>query len=383
MSQTIIFTILIILMFIYTFVRLVKKNNTNYIYLLIAQFIAIIIDFFHVIKGQAVASFPLVILYIISVVIPIIYFILEKYNLYIDEILNIMKAKKSPDDAKSLLLKNIEKYPNSYVSHKMLAELYNKNNEKEKAEDEYMVVIGIKPKDYESYCKLATIFHENKKDEDAKAVLQDLLKFKPDYYEGSKLLGNILYDNEQFKEAILVFNEALKYNPAEYELYYFIGMTYTRLNDFQNAREYYKKAATLNSIKDVVKLNLGQICLIFGEYDEAERYFQEEINSEDDRIQANAYLYLAKIKLIKKDTNSAIMYANLAIEIDPKIIRKIENDYTLAIILGKLKLPNTKEVKTKLTQREEKIIEYLGKTYNVVENLTDNITIGQEHEKDR
>lgn len=382
MVQTIIFTILIILMFIYTFVRLVKRNNTNYIYLLVIQFIAIIIDFFHLVKGQAVSSFLLILLYIVAVVLPIIYFILEKHNLYIDEIINIMKAKKSPSEAKSLLLKNIEKYPESYVSHKMLAELYNKNNEKEKAEDEYMQVISIKPKDYDSYCRLATIFHENKKDEDAKAVLQDLLNAKPDYYEGSKLLGNILYENEQFKEAILVYNEALKYNPGEYELYYFIGMTYTRLNDFQNAREYYKKAATLNSIKDVVNLNLGQICLIFREYDEAEKYFQEEINSEDERVQANAYLYLAKIKLIKKDTDSAIMYANLAIEIDPKIIRKIENDYMLAIILGKLKLATGKEVKTKLTKKEEQIIEHLGKTYNVVENLTDNVTT-QEYERER
>mgnify|MGYP002707213057 FL=1 len=128
----------------------------------------------------------------------------------------------------------------------------------EKAEDEYLIVIGIKPKDYESYCELAKIMHENKKEEQAIELLQSLLKAKPDYYQGSMLLGDILYSNEMFKEAILVYNEALKFSPAQYELYYCLGMTYTRLNDFQNAQEYYKKAATLNSLKDISNLNLDR-----------------------------------------------------------------------------------------------------------------------------
>ena len=161
-------------------------------------------------------------------------------------------------------------------------------------------------------------------------------------------------------------------------------MTYTRLNDFKNAREYYQKAATLNSLKNISNLNLGQICLIFREYDEAERYFYKCISCDDEKIQANSYLYLAKIQMLRNDTNKAIQYANLAIEIDPNIIRKIEYDYTFTPILAKLKVSEHKNAKSKLNNRELEIIDHLGKTYNVVENLTDAINkmgIDKDREK--
>ncbi len=380
--NAVIFILMAIIVFVYTFARLIIKNNTNYVYLLVIEFLGIIIDFIALVTGGDLSILVMTFIYFISIVIPIIFFVLEKKNIYIDELISMAKLKKNPANAKQLLLKNIEKYPNSYNAHKLLAEYYVNNNETEKAEDEYLKMINIKPNDYDSYCKLATILHANEKDQGAKEVLRQLLKIKPDYTEGSKILGNILYDNEEFKEAILVFNEALKYNPAEFDLYYCLGMTYCRLNDFQNAMDYYKKAAKINSFQDVANLNLGQIYLIFGEYDEAEKYFFEEINSEDEIVQANAYLYLAKIKLIKNDINQAIAYANLAVEIDPKIITKIENDNTLGIIIGKIKPMNRKEVNTKLTKREKEIIEHLGKTFNVVENLTDNSST-HVYEKER
>lgn len=368
---SIIFIISAIAIFVYTFAKFIKQNN-SYVYLLIMEFAGIIIDFIALVTEKELNGIILALLYLMSIVIPITIFLLEKKNIYIDEAINIAKLEKNPTNAKQILLENIEKYPNSYKSHKLLAEYYVKNNESEKAEDEYLKVINIKPDDYASYCKLGTILHDNQKDRDAKNILRELLRIKPDYVDGSKILGNILYDNGEFKNAILVFNEALKYSPAEFDLYYYIGMTYTRLNDFQNARDYYTKSAKINSYQDVANLNLGQIYLIFGEYDEAEKYFFEEINSEDEIVQANAYLYLSKIKLIKGDVNHAIAYANLAVEIYPQIITKIENDNTLSVIIGKIKLAQRKEVNTKLTKKEQEIIEHLGKTYNVVENLTDN-----------
>ena len=147
------------------------------------------------------------------------------------------------------------------------------------------------------------------------------------------------------------------------------------LNDFQNAKEYYMKAAIINSYKDISNLNLGQIYLIFREYDEAEKYFYEEINSDDEKIQAHSYLNLAKINLLKNNTEKAILYANMSIEIYPEIVKKIENDDTFGVILGKIKIKPSKEVKSKLKEKEINVIEHLEKTYNLVENLADNMKI--------
>ena len=384
MIQIVFLSIVTIALFIYTFIYLVKENNTNYVYVLALEFLGLIIEFISIIRAKGPDIILSLFILIISIILPIIYFILEHKNIHIDELINISKSKKNKENLKKYLLKNVEKYPNSYKSHKMLAKYYEENGEKEKAEDEYMMVIRINPKDYEIYCDLAKLFHENKKEQDAKNLLQDLLNQKPDYYKASILLGNILYDNEEYKEAILVYNEALRYSPAEYYLYYCLGMTYTRLNDFQNAKEYYMKAAKINSLKDISSLNLGQIYLIFREYEEAEKYFYECLNSEDEKIQANSYLYLAKINLLKNNTEKAIIYANMSIEIYPEIVKKIENDDTFGIIIGKIKRKPSKEVKTKLNEKEINIIEHLGKTYNLVENLADNMkieTIEKEIEK--
>ena len=390
MVNIIIFSIIALSIFIFTVFRLIKDNNANYILALIPEFIGIIINFICIFFTIEPSIILLVIMYAFSVFIPIIILILEKREINIMEILNISKAKSYEkngqiDLAKKQLIQSINKFPNNYLSYQKLAEWYEKNGELEKAEDEYLKVIEIKPKKYENYYKLAIIYNQDKKQEQAIKLLREVLKRKSDYLDASLCLGNILYETEMFKEAINVFAEALKYNPGEYKLYYYMGMTYTRLNDFPNAKEYYKKAATINSTLNAAKLNLGQISLIFKDYDEAEKYFMECIENDDEEIQAEAYYYLAKIKLINNENNLAVHYANIALEIEPNLIEKMKKDIYFASILGKLKTKENKFVKTKLNKEEKNIINYLDNTYGVVQTLIINTKPKEkniENEKD-
>ena len=92
MIQIIIYSMLIIAIFVYTFARLIKKNDSNYIYLLIVEFFGIIADFIIIITRNKPNFFAIFFLYLISIIIPIIYFIMESKDIYIDEILNILKA---------------------------------------------------------------------------------------------------------------------------------------------------------------------------------------------------------------------------------------------------------------------------------------------------
>ena len=96
----------------------------------------------------------------------------------------------------------------------------------------------------------------------------------------------------------------------------------------------------------------------------------ECIESEDEKIQAESYYYLAKIKLINNQKELAIQYANIALELNPKLIKVMEKDNYFSIIIGKVKLQNDKNVITKLNKKEEELIKYLDSTYNVVEKLT-------------
>ena len=388
MISIIIFSIISISIFIFTVVKLIKENNSNYLFALIPEFLGIIINFiclFFTIKPGIIL---LAIMYTLSVIIPIVLLILEKNEINLSELLGIIKAnyykeKNQHDFAKKQLINNVNKFPNSFLSHQKLGEWYEKNGELEKAEDEYLKAIELKPKKYENYYKLALIYNEDKKKEQAIEVLRDVLKRKADYLDASIALGDILYETEMFKEAINVFQDALKYNPEEYKLYYYLGMSYTRINDFPNAKEYYKKAATINSTLNAAKLNLGQISLLFKDYDEAEKYFMECIENDDEEIQAESYYYLSKIKLINNESTLAVQYANIALELEPKLIEKMEKDIYFASILGKLKTKESKYVKTKLTKGEKNIINCLDKTYGVVQTLTSNKEIKEKEDKER
>ena len=388
MISIIIFSIISISIFIFTVVKLIKENNSNYLFALIPEFLGIIINFICIFFSIEPEIILLIIMYTLSVIIPIILLILERNEINLSEISGIIKAdyykkKNQYDLVKRQLINNVNRFPNSFLSHEKLGKWYEKNGELEKAEDEFLKVIELKPKKYENYYKLALIYNKEKKNEQAIEVLKDVLKRKKDYLDASLALGDILYETEMFKEAINVFQDALKYNPGEYKLYYYLGMTYTRINDFSNAKEYYKKAATINGTLNAAKLNLGQISLLFKDYDEAEKYFMECIENDDEEIQAQSYYYLSKIKLINNESTLAVQYANIALELKPKLVEKMEKDIYFAPILGKLKTKENKIVKTKLTKGEKNIINYLDKTYGVVQTLTSNKDTREKEENER
>ena len=253
MIEKILFNVLAFAIFISIFWKLIKRNDTTYVYILILEFLGIGARFVSILNNIKLNFISILIIYIMAVIIPIIIMLLEKNNIFLSEIICISIAKLNfkygnNEIARKKLIKLISKYPNSYYAHKLLAQIYESEEKYEEAIDEYVKAIEINTKDYDSYYQIAFLLNKNSKQEEAEEMLEDLLAKKPEYYKASELLGTILYDQEKFKQAVSVYLEALKYNPTRYELYYGLGMTYTRLNDFQTAKEYYEKAAAINSM---------------------------------------------------------------------------------------------------------------------------------------
>ena len=89
--------------------------------------------------------------------------------------------------------------------------------------------------------------------------------------------------------------------------------------------------------------------------------------------------------MLNNENNLAVHYANIALEIEPNLIEKMEKDIYFASILGKLKTKENKFVKTKLNKEEKNIINYLDNTYGVVQTLIINTKPKEkniENEKD-
>ena len=379
-TEQLIFAIIAFALFIIMFYKIIKKNDTSYIVIIVLQAIGIALNFFEVLSGVKLNWFFMIIKYIVALLIPIAIIILEKYNIPLTELIDITKAiiyLKLGDNkkAKQALIHLITKYPENYQGHKRLAKIYEQEGGMRKAIDEYVQAIDINKRDYDSYYKIAELLNNLDKQDEAAEMLSNLLKKKPDYEKATQLLGDILIQKEMYKEAANIYQEALRYNPVSYDIHYNLGIVYTMLNDFENAKICYEQAAEINSLLYNAKYSLAEIALIYKEIDEAEKYFMQVI--EDEELAPEGYYELAKIELIKGNKDTAIQYANTAIDANAKkIVPKIKKDPMFIPILARISIPfnieeNAEEqVQTKLQEKEVKAKEHLEEMFEITRQLS-------------
>ena len=330
MLERIIFNILSFSLFILIFFKIIRKNDTAYVAPLILEAIGIAIGLIEILIGRFLGTFIRVITYLLAIVLPLAIILIEKYGLNFSELLYIFLARlcsifNNNKKAKQLLMNLINKYPESYNGHRLLAQNYEKEGGMRKAIDEYVKAIDINKKDYDSYYKISELLVNLGKKDEAIQMLTNLIHNKPDYYNASKLLGGLLCEKENFKEAINVYMNALKYNDKEsFEIYYNLGIAYTMLNDFQNAKSCYEKAAKINALNYKGYYNLGLISMLYDDLDEAEKYFIEGIKVED--TEPESCYQLARIYVIKGEKERAINYLDRAINLDSSFAEKASKD---------------------------------------------------------
>ncbi len=359
--EQLIFTIIAFSLFVAIFTKMILKNDTSYITILIIQTIGIVINFLEVLFQIKINTLLFILKYIFAIFLPILILVLEKNGKSYFAIINLLKAKfylkcGNNKKAKKILIKLTTKKPENAKAHRFLAELYEKEGGTRKAIDEYVQVIDNDKTDYASYFKIADLLYELDKKDEAAEMLTNLLNKKPDYQEATQILGEILIETQKYKEAAIVYQEGLKYNPLSYELNYNLGIAYTMLNDFQNAKICYERAAQINSLEYNCKYYLAQIALIYKDIEEANRYFMQ--TKDIDELSADSYFELSKISLIKQDKEMAIHYINTAIDIDAfKIIPKVKKDPIFIPIMAKISFPFNIEEREDLKKLQPKEID--------------------------
>ena len=378
--ERILFNILAFGLFFMMFIKMVNRNDSNYVYILIVQAIGIAISFVGLIFRVNLPIIIIIITYIISVLIPLTIIIFEKKGLFLSEIINLNIAKyyykkNDKEKAKQLLMKSTEKFPNSLLLHKELAFICEELGDKQIAIDEYMRSSEINSQDSELKIKTANLLKDSEKIQDAERMLNDILRKKPDDYNATILLGDILTERENYRDAINLYLQALNYNPDQYELYYNLGMLFTLINDFQTAKEYYEKAAKLNSLLYSAKYNLGQL-------DEAEEYFTECIEDED--IADEVFYYLSYVSMLKGNINEAVQYLNTAVEENEELYEKACKETVFRLIIHKINKPtNTSKVRKNISKKEKQTMKHLEKTCEVVGNLNHNDIKAIKHLRER
>jgi tetratricopeptide (TPR) repeat protein len=374
MIGKIIFTLVSFLLFFYVFVfKLIKKNDTVYLTILISQAIGILINLVQILFNVLNGWFFTGITYIICIIFPITLLILETKGINFGEYLRvcvsgILLAFGNRKKAKELLINLVSKYDKSYIGHKLLAEIYKQEGGMRKAIDEYVKVLDIRGNDYKSYFKISKLLDELGKKDEAIEMLTILVNKKPELYDACTMLGNLLIEKEKFKKATNIFMQGIKYNPDRADLYYDLGITYTRMNEFSLAKKCYEKTCEIDSNFYNSYYRLGQLALLYRDIEAAERYFLQAMYGE---TEIKSYYQLAKIYLIKNDKNKAAMFINRAIEMDKKYYDIIESEpIFLPINQFIIKTENNINVKViEETEKEKKISAYLDDTYTLTRVL--------------
>ena len=366
MILKILITLVSFILFIYMFYfKLIKKNDTNYVIILGIQA-------FGVLKG----TFWYIIVYLFAIIIPALVFLLEYKKINISELMYVFisricillgKEKK----AKEYLIDLTDKYPESYGAHKMLAEIYEKEGGMRRAIEEYVKTLEIRRNDYKSYYKISTLLKDLGRNKQAILMLNNLLKVKPDHYMAIKMLSDLLIESEDYKQAISVINKALKHYENDEELIYDLGIAYAKINEFNLAKKCFEQVTILNNQNYNAYYRLGQIALLYRDFDMAEKYFS---NSAFEEKEAKSYYELTKVYMIKNQKDKAATTLEKAININSKyyVIAKEEPMfYPIKQFIKPAKSNNNENANNNEyeSKKEKMIEEYLNDTYNLTKVL--------------
>ena len=187
-------------------------------------------------------------------------------------------------------------------------------------------------------------------------------------YEATSMLGNLYFEKENFKKVVEVYTNSLKYNPDKVETYYNLGIAYCRINDFVIATECFKKVVELDDNEYKAYYRLGQIALLYRDYDAAEEYFAKSSYKEKED---KAYYELSKIYMMKNKKDKAAISLNKAIELNPEYYNKLQDEPMLFSIKNLIEKPKDSQRKNEFieTEDEKKIEEYLSDTYSLTQVL--------------
>ena len=375
MLEKILVTLISFILFSYMFFfKMFKKNDSNYIVFLVIEAIGILVNFIQIIFGVLNNTFGNVIVYLFAIIVPVLVFALEYKKINVSEFIHIGICKVwvwlgENKKAKENLISLTVKYPDSYYAHKMLAEIYEKEGGMRKAIEEYVKTLELRRNDYKSYYRISLLLRDLGRNKQAKQMLSNLLKVKPEHYPATKMYVELLIQDEEYKKVINFINKALKFHQNKQDLIYNLGIAHVKTNDFSLAKKSFEQVINLNNEHFNAYFRLGQIALLYRDYDLAETYF---LNSTYNEKEAKSYYELTKIYMMKNQKDKAALTIQKAIDSDGKFYQIAKEEPMLFGIKQFIKKPEISvegKEDNKDSKLEEKIEEYLNDTYNLTKIL--------------
>ena len=379
MIELIIFGIISLTLFTYIAKRSLEIRSYVSNIILILNIVGIIIMPLIYVKTNKIYMASRIISLILGIILPIVIIIIEyltkvsydeKIILYIAEFYEFIKNRKK---AKDIIVKYLEKYDNSYLLHKKLATIYEKEGGTRKAIDEYVEAVSIKGTDYESYFRVIELLEYLDKKDEAITLIERLLKVYKRYPKAYIMYANLILEKGNLKEVAKIYEEGLSYNKESKEIMYNLASIYVRLNEYSLAKKNLESIFKLDKKSHIVCLNLAQIAMIEREYSEAKMYL--DIAKKEKEIEDIVYYEIAKINVLERKEEEAISNLNKALEINPNIIGKI-NATEIFKEIRHHTIMKVELIQRKRVEIEEKYVD----TINMLEEALELIMIMDKNE---
>ena len=379
MIELIIFGIISLILFTYIAKRSLEIRSYVSNIILILNIVGIIIMPLIYVKTNKIYMASRIISLILGIILPIVIIIIEyltkvsydeKIILYIAEFYEFIKNRKK---AKDIIVKYLDKYDDSYLLHKKLATIYEKEGGTRKAIDEYVEAVSIKGTDYESYFRVIELLEYLDKKDEAITLIERLLKVYKRYPKAYIMYANLILEKGNLKEVAKIYEEGLSYNKESKEIMYNLASIYVRLNEYSLAKKNLESIFKLDKKSHIVCLNLAQIAMIEREYSEAKMYL--DIAKKEKEIEDIVYYEIAKINVLERKEEEAISNLNKALEINPNIIVKI-NATEIFKEIRHHTIMKVELIQRKRVEIEEKYVD----TINMLEEALELIMIMDKNE---
>lgn len=403
MLEIIIVGVLGILFLGYMVKKSTKNNNLITKILIILEILAICYLPFQYYSNAQVGVFERTFVYIFAIILPLIIIIYEiitgtNYSeSLVITIANYCLKKGNSKKAKEILIRNIRKNPKSYIMHKKLGQIYEKEGGIRRAIYEYLTVIEINKVEYETMLKIISLLEVLDQKEEAIELLDRLITLQKGYPEAYIRYAELLEEKDFKKDAVKVYLEGIKYNPDNFILHYNLATLYVKLDEYSMAKTCLQEAIRINPKSYITMLNLAQVLLIEQDYEGAKSYLDEALK--DEKIRDIVYYEYAKIEMLEEQKEEALTMLNMALDLNPDIIEKINNneifkdirqDTIVKVQLVKNerpklniksveminKLEETLEIAVALGQNEKKVIRET-KINNIIKNKSENRSIDE------
>ncbi|RAI11273.1 MAG: hypothetical protein DKM23_05080 [Candidatus Melainabacteria bacterium] len=243
------------------------------------------------------------------------------------------------------------------------------------AQKRFMKAISLNPNSSTAYFHLAQVYDKKSGYSKALDALDHSLRIKGNSSVAYNLRGEILKKQGNEAAAIESFKKSIALKPENTKPYVNLAKIYERRFDNELAIASLKSALAVNSAQYSVKLKVGELSLLKGDYNESLKYYSSLVGVEGynaDALKGMANAYFAQVR----DTASKSVIANkkelqTAYNNIEKALQANPND--LDLYLAKLKM-------AKLTNQEKATQETLDKIVKApVRGLNDLLAKGDAY----